>query len=500
MFEKLSKPGRTKNITAYIIFGAICLVFAFFGIAPDRFGNQSVGGAAAIVNEYVISLNDFRERVQRVEQQFSSESVPETQRQSFAQMVRRRALEELISLEVLAQAAKKQGVRATDPEVMTRIVDIPAFQEEGVFKRDRYNQYLGYSRISSSDFEEKVRKEIVITRMQSLFVRAAQPVAGEVLKDQEVTDTKIKLKYVGFDLDLLAKNMPIDKKELTDYLKVKENQDRVKSYYDSNQMEFSLPEEVKARHILIRPNTELKRTDGDAKKLVNEIRKRLEKEDFAKLAKEFSDDPISQKNGGDLGYFSKGRMVPEFENVAFNLEIGKLSDVVKTQFGYHILKVEDKKAAKVLSFDEVRDAIARSQIAKTRVTDKVKEIETLVKESKRKELDSLLKSFTLEWQESGDFDFTSNTVPGLGENDKVITSLIRRGQTLGLLPELIESQGKYYLLSVDEVTLPKEQAAHDKKQGQMIAYRRSGEILNSWIRKEREHSAIKRNQQLLLVE
>ena len=127
---------------------------------------------------------------------------------------------------------------------------------------------------------------------------------------------------------------------------IKINDDEIKAYYEGNKKEFQQPEQIKARHILVK-------TEDEAKA----VRKELEtNKDFAALAKDKSTGP-SKTKGGDLGWFGRGQMVPEFEQVAFSLKKGEISDVVKTKFGYHIIKVDDKKKASEKSYEMVKKQI-----------------------------------------------------------------------------------------------------------------------------------------------
>ncbi len=141
--------------------------------------------------------------------------------------------------------------------------------------------------------------------------------------------------------------------------KAKVTNKELKEYYEKHKSEFMQPEQVRARHILIKvPAGADKKKWDEARKKALDIRARLLKgESFAKLAQKYSDDPGSKARGGDLGYFGKGRMVPEFEKAAFSLKKGEISQPVKTTFGYHIIKVEDKKPARQRSFKEVEQQI-----------------------------------------------------------------------------------------------------------------------------------------------
>lgn len=128
--------------------------------------------------------------------------------------------------------------------------------------------------------------------------------------------------------------------------KVQVPDEDVRSYYDANKERIKEPEKFRARHILVD-------TEEEAKGILTRLNAG---EDFATLAKEKSKDPSKEK-GGDLGFFSKGQLTPEFEQVALGLKVGQISGVVKTQFGYHIIKLEEKQAARERSFEEVKDSI-----------------------------------------------------------------------------------------------------------------------------------------------
>lgn len=170
----------------------------------------------------------------------------------------------------------------------------------------------------------------------------------------------------GFDKD---KNMRRQIQVLTDehlakgYVqknilsKVKVTDKDVEEYYKNHIKEFEKPESVRVRHILIGFKGDI--SDDEKKKLRKKaediLRKAKDGNDFAKLASEYSDDPGSKAKGGDLGYFPRGNMVPEFENAAFSLKPGEISDIVETPYGYHIIKLEDKKAAETPAFDSVKD-------------------------------------------------------------------------------------------------------------------------------------------------
>jgi len=144
--------------------------------------------------------------------------------------------------------------------------------------------------------------------------------------------------------------------------KVKITDDEIETYYKGHKEEFTNSESVKARHILLKvPEGADEKAWKEAESKAKDIKKKLENgEDFAELAKKYSDDPGSKNKGGDLGFFTKGRMVPEFESAAFSLKPGEMSGPVKTDFGYHIIEVKEKKAASTKALAEVQAQIRQT--------------------------------------------------------------------------------------------------------------------------------------------
>lgn len=209
MADKLKRKLSAKSITAIILFGAIILVFVFFGL-PGRMG--AAVGSVARVNNTLISVSDFQQEEQRIQQYYQNLFGSSMDFSSQRQLLRQQALESLVRAELVSQAAEKSGILATDAEVRDVIVrDIPAFQQNGQFQREYYSNYLTQSRLNPAQFEGKIRKEIATVRARQLFELSTAPSAIELQKMQELKAHKINVAFVKIDQE--AANKAITKEK-----------------------------------------------------------------------------------------------------------------------------------------------------------------------------------------------------------------------------------------------------------------------------------------------
>jgi len=181
--------------------------------------------------------------------------------------------------------------------------------------------------------------------------------SAEAKKFGDSDDFKRKLEFNRKKLLMEALMQSVGKDALTDAA--------MHQVYDEALKQISDEQEVHARHILIRATPNDEKASKEAEEKIKAVIARLKKgEDFVKLANDLTEDPSGKANGGDLGYFSKEQMVPEFSDTAFRLEKGQISDPVKTQFGWHVIKVEDKRSKQPPKFDEVKPQLERYVIGK----------------------------------------------------------------------------------------------------------------------------------------
>lgn len=203
------------------------------------------------------------------------------------------ALETLIQQSIIKQEAEKQNIQVSDADIDKELSAL----KDSLGSEEAFNQALETNGVTLDALKENVITNIEIKRI----LEARSPISDEAIQQ----------------------------------------------YYDANKASLAEPEQVKASHILV-----------STEELANEIKAKLAAgEDFAELAKQYSTDEKSKESGGELGYFKKGDIVQEFADVAFSLEVGKISDPVKTDYGYHLIKVEDKKGAEEVTLEESKDKI-----------------------------------------------------------------------------------------------------------------------------------------------
>lgn len=209
MAEKMKRKLSAKSVTAIILFGAIILVFVFFGL-PDKMGAGV--GSVARVNNSLISLADFQQEENRIQQYYQNLFGSQMDFSSQRQLLRQQALENLVRMELVSQAAQKNGILATDAEVRDFIVkDIPFFQQNGQFQREFYSRYLESTRSNPGDFENKVRKDIANVRIRQMFEMVSLPTAVELSKIQELKSHKINVQFVKIDSEALANEITKEK-------------------------------------------------------------------------------------------------------------------------------------------------------------------------------------------------------------------------------------------------------------------------------------------------
>jgi peptidyl-prolyl cis-trans isomerase D len=308
--------------------------------------------------------------------------------------------QQLVQKQVLLQEAEKLGIRATEDDISQYLRTGPTgevlFPGGKFIGKEQYQALIAQRlNMSITDFEESVKTDIIVRRLQALIT------AGATVSDQEVREAyrkqsvKIKFDYAVISSDDLRKSInPSDgdleaffKKNAARYASAvpeqrkityfaftpnqlpggvpQPTQQQIQQYFTAHQSEYSVPEQARSRHILISTTQGDAKADAAAKAKADDVLKQLQSGgNWNDLAKKFSDDPGSKASGGELGFAQRGKMVPEFDNAIFTQKIGDIK-IVKSQFGYHVIQVEERNAAHTQSLSEVLPTIQATLIRQT---------------------------------------------------------------------------------------------------------------------------------------
>lgn len=358
------KNAFANKISYFILTFIFLIITASFLFSNfDNFsmgsGQQvaTVDGTPISVKEYSVALN---RQVEFYNQMMGGQGM--TQKQMEQMGIKQSVLNGLIQQKLILNTADQMGIVVSLDEIKNEIKNMSYFKTNGQFDVNLYRNMLQGNGYTPSQFEELVGNDLKQKKLDDLFNSTL--ISENYVKDvSQFKNNQITVQGVKIGRQSLSPLVSISEQEIQDFISKPENQKSLESAYTENFSKYNKPEEVKARHILI--------TGDDAKSLekIKGIRSKINTKNFSDMAKKETQDPSGKSNGGDLGWFASGRMVPEFEKVAFGLKKGEISEPVKTQFGYHIILVEDKKAAETKPLESVKSELAKIEIQKTKAQD-----------------------------------------------------------------------------------------------------------------------------------
>ncbi|HLU62068.1 MAG TPA: SurA N-terminal domain-containing protein [Gammaproteobacteria bacterium] len=370
---------NVKGWGAWVIVLFLCVPFAFWGI--NQYFDPVADNAVAAVNGEQISSfqldQAFQQRYQQILQMFGDDLPAGLINE---QALRREELNRLIMQELLRQRTRELNLRASDQQLRDAIRAIPAFQQNGQFSAELYRQALLRAGHTPASFENLMRRDIALSQLQegiaasafatplqtamavalenqgrrhAAVVVADEPFRAQVELSQEelqayyeqnqdnyLTEETVDLAYVQLDLERFASEIEIDEAEL-------------RSLYEQRSADSAAQEERVVRHILIEGS------DDAARARAEEALRRVQAgEDFAAVASEMSDDVASAAEGGSLGAIQRGMLTGAFEDALFAMNEGEVRGPVQTDFGFHVLKLDEIRSLGVESFESVREELA----------------------------------------------------------------------------------------------------------------------------------------------
>jgi peptidyl-prolyl cis-trans isomerase D len=364
----------------------VVLTFVVFFIPNFTSTGAAPSDVLAEVEGTEITVREFQRRYSAQLQAYRNAYGSQLSEQLLRQLgIEQQIMQQLVDEQAMVAEARRQGMTVGDEEIRARILAIPAFQENGRFIGEtRYRQMLQFNNppMTPQEFEDNLRKALLVEKLRVAVTGWMTVTDAEVADEFRRKNEKVKLDVVPLTPDAFKSQVTLTDTDVADYFDkskdsyqisekrkiryalvdveqvrqtVKVPEADIEAFYKQNIAQYSTPEQIRANHILLK--TEGK-DEAAVKTQADALAKRAKSgDDFAALAKEFSEDESNNARGGDLDYFGRGTMVSEFEDVAFKMKAGDVSDPVKTSFGFHIIKLADHRPATTRPLTELRTEI-----------------------------------------------------------------------------------------------------------------------------------------------
>jgi peptidyl-prolyl cis-trans isomerase D len=461
---------------------------AYLGLGGPRF-RAPTSDSVIQLDSRRYSLQDVEqvreEQEQRLRQSLGSGFDPKAAGPYLDQM----AAEQLIQRAVLASEAERVGLRATDDEVR-QVVRTYFKTPEGTIDTRSAQDYAERRFGSERRFAQEIRDDILYSKLLQLIDSSVEVSDAEVRDAVRYRREAVRLALVVVDPAKGPADAAVDPADVAKLLA--DDGARVHRFYDEHPERYHQPERVRARHILLRvpkdaSPAQIAKIQAQAEKVLARIQGG---EDFAKVAQEVSEDPGSKAQGGELGFFPRGQMAPAFEKVAFSLKPGETSGLVRTDFGFHIIRVEAHEAARNQSFDEVAHAIAEELIrgdrARARAEQEARHLADAVRSGK-----SLVDAAREAGVDIQRTDWITRRgdgfVPGLGPAPEVLTTAFALTLEKPSSDHVFDVGGKHVLVELLERREPtaEELTADLAEQRKQLLEARRTEARNAWLRAAR---------------
>ncbi len=487
MIEKMRKPTKSKNFINYVMYVIIFgMIIGSFVLMIPGLGGGGVQSAsdAAVIGSSSISRRDYLDQVKQLESQYSkmfNGDIPDFMRKR----VKQSAIEGLVRTEVLSDYAEKEGFVVANDEVGYMLKEVPAFQEDGEFSRDRYDNYLSYVGKSAAQFEAKLMKQMTAQRLNEYFSQGLMNAPQEADLKESADSMSLEFEYIELSPSSLKSIVDVTNDEVSAVLATEEGLKQVEDFYPRVKSDFKEKESVRVSQILL---------DSESKEKADELRAKLTKDNFAQLAKENSIDPVTKTKGGDLGFIKKGDFALEIEKAAFSMKKDEVSDPIKTKEGYAILLIGEKREASDADFNTVKDKVAKIYLKSEKAKKVSKELTELVATKNFEALKTLTKKNDLNWKNPGKFSLSDKSLPGIGDSKEIEEALFSLKEDGDIYPEVLSHQGNEYL--VRRLKVNTVDSADDKKQPNLRQSNRGQNLIQDLFKKHREDLNVKVNPSL----
>ncbi|MDH5541779.1 MAG: SurA N-terminal domain-containing protein [Nitrospinota bacterium] len=502
MLEKLRENASgwmLQSILWLLVLAFVGTIFLVWGYGDER-GQRPV----AKVKGQAITIAEFQQRYDRTLKQITQSNSEISQEMLKSLRLERKVIDELVLEKLQIEAAKEAGFDVSDDEISIMITTNPGFQSNGTFNRDLYFAVMKSNRLSPSQYENLLRNELLKGKLIKLISDAVEITEKEILDGYSWDYDQVNVRYSSFGHSRFESNVQVNDKDIEEYY----NKNRVKfmtqekrlieylfidpakavesmsisdaeinEFYGNYKDNYKQKEQFHARHLIVmvpeNPSRELEaELRAKAEGYLAEIRAGA---DFAKMAEKYSEGPSSIK-GGDLGNFGPGDMDPVFEDAVRKLKPGEISDIVKTSFGFHVIKLESHKPESYTELKLVKDDIIE-KIRRSKGSGMAKaRINKALKAAGEKDAD---------WKkvaEANDVKYSSIRVEvgkelNLGEDwNKLVKRAFR--MNVGELSSVMEMSKGYFVIRLIEVIPPKMRELEEVKKEieQIIRVERSHDL------------------------
>ncbi|MGD8312933.1 MAG: SurA N-terminal domain-containing protein [Gammaproteobacteria bacterium] len=385
---------RVMGIIGWVVLAVIFIAFAFFGL--NSYLKSNVVNYAAAVNDIEIPVAQHQRAYQqlraRMRDMLGSDYDPALLDES---VLKDSALQQLINDQLLLQESESQGFAVSDQLIAARIGSVDAFKEDGTFSKARYERVLRMQGMSPAEFQWRLGREIMTTQLRSGIVKTAAATSMALKEAVKMEAQQRRFRYLVLPVSRAAGQIEVTDREISDYYEAhtddfmtpervriqyleldaatldtgaQPEEQAIEALYNEQSDRYVTEEQRHARHILVQllPDAD-EAAIAEARQKAETLMQRLrEGEAFDALAREESDDPGSAPGGGDLGFFSRGLMVPEFDEVVFAMEPGELRGPIRSSFGFHIIELLEIRPEQVTPLEAVRDQLVEQLLAEQR--------------------------------------------------------------------------------------------------------------------------------------
>lgn len=379
---------RTRDKAIRYLLGALLGLVALSMVITliPGFGSQTGRDSDQVVATIGGDALTTREVQAAIQNALKGRQVPPDMMQFYAPQI----VDQLISERAIAWQAQRMGFRISEEETANAIRSMLAQYFPGDIKQEDYQRFLAQQGMTVEQFERNVERNLLLLRLQNIALEGAVVTPDEVEREYRRKNEKVKVEYVKYTPPAnLSSQVVVSPQEIQAYYNTQKasfttperrsfnlliadeakigaafqmSDEQLRAAYNASLDRYRTPERVHVRHILIKttdkPPAEVAKAEAKANDLLKQIKAGA---DFAELAKKNSEDPGSAVKGGDLDWVTRGQTVPNFEKAAFSLQPKQTSDVIKTEYGFHILQVLEKEQARVKPFEEVRAQLATEQ-------------------------------------------------------------------------------------------------------------------------------------------